>query len=126
MVPDVHLKKENKCLMLQEKFLSNTFNKKQLIDMLATSLEENSNTVVRATADADALIVRTAIGLCKKNDNKDVVIVAEDTDVLVLLVQLCYLEKIIQRGARLEQLNITTKIHLCFQLLYLLYVFFTQ
>ncbi|CAH1113074.1 unnamed protein product [Psylliodes chrysocephalus] len=51
--------------------------------MLGKHLEANGHTVIHATDDADTLIVRTALTLAEE---KHVTVVADDTDILVLLI----------------------------------------
>lgn len=64
-------------------FLSNNENKQCFITMLGKHLEVNGHTVVHATGDADTLIVKSALTLAEE---KHVTVVADDTDVLVLLI----------------------------------------
>ena len=68
----------------QDKFLSNINNKKRLISMLANYLAKENILVKQDIDDADLLIVKTAIEHCFKN----VVVVADDIDILVLLTAL--------------------------------------
>lgn len=79
---------ENTSLKVEKtKFLSNTDNKKQLINLLHNSLINNNYNSIQCPGDADRTIVAEAI----RNDysaEKKVVIVAEDIDVLVILTAL--------------------------------------
>ena len=68
----------------QDKFLSNNKNKSRLIEMLRIKLADNNIFTCQAESDADKLIVDTAINL----ETKNVVIVSEDIDVLVILTAL--------------------------------------
>ena len=60
-------------------------NKTRLIRPLTEHMEEVGIIVKQSSADADALIVRTAIGL---SYDQDVVVVGTDVDLLILLIQL--------------------------------------
>ena len=68
----------------KEQFLSNSENKQELIFMLSRFLEANGCKTVHAPSDADVLIVKTAVECA---ENREVVVIGEDTDLLVLL---CY------------------------------------
>lgn len=68
----------------QEKFLANSKNKNRLIQMLRKHLADNNIFNCQAEGDADTLIVQTAINI----ESENVVVVAEDIDVLVLLTAL--------------------------------------
>lgn len=70
----------------QSDFLGNVHNKKQLISALTDILQEEGLQVEQAKADADSLIVSTAIQTAKKNTGRPVVVVGTDTDFLVMLV----------------------------------------
>lgn len=69
--------------MPKEQFLSNDSNKKRLISILVDKLEQVGYRVMQATEDADTLIVNTAIQMTEMFST--VVIIGEDTDLLVLL-----------------------------------------
>lgn len=73
----------------QDKFLSNINNKERFIVKLTEKLMESDIIVHKAPDDADVLIVQTAIAQSRKN----VTIVSEDIDVLVLLTTLCSCNK---------------------------------
>lgn len=68
----------------QAAFLANSNNKKSLIDMLSSMMTQSGIAVKQASADADALIVSTALSLAESGE--PVVVVATDTDLLVMLV----------------------------------------
>ena len=59
-------------------------NKQDFIDLLAVELEKEGIATLKAEADADALIAKTAISM---SSSVNTVVIAEDTDVLFLL---CY------------------------------------
>lgn len=69
----------------QERFLTNGKNKAMFIQALTGYLEHAGIVVNHAVADADTLIIRTAIDLSR---NKNVVVVGTDVDLLILLIQL--------------------------------------
>ena len=68
----------------REDFLSNKENKHRFIILLQDHLERQGCHTEQATADADLLIVQTAIAT-SENVSKHTVLVDEDTDLLVLL-----------------------------------------
>jgi len=68
----------------QTAFLQNENNKKSFIDLLSIHFLKNNYTTHQACHDADTLIARTALDLA--STNTPVTVVADDTDVLVLLV----------------------------------------
>ena len=68
----------------QEKFLANINNKSRLIEMLRKKLAHNNIFSCQAEGDADTLIIQTAINI----ESENVVVVAEDIDVLLLLTAL--------------------------------------
>ena len=68
----------------KEDFLSNKQNKQKFINALADKLVGNGYTVHHAQADADLLIVQTAIECAA---SMKTILIGDDTDLLVLL---CY------------------------------------
>lgn len=68
----------------QESFLSSGHNKDQLIKLLMQHLSGAGHTVIQSTDDADCDIVKAA--LTRATENQQVIVVADDTDILVLLV----------------------------------------
>ncbi len=71
----------------QESFLANGTNKARLIEMLGEELTLHIEDVVikQAEADADSLIVTTALSIAR-SQSKSVVVLGTDTDLLVMLV----------------------------------------
>lgn len=69
----------------QETFLSNEGNKAQFILLLSRYLESDAQTVHNSTGDADTMIVACALQMAMEG-NKEVYVVADDTDVLILLM----------------------------------------
>lgn len=70
----------------QEDFLGNARNKVQLISILSAKLKDANMDVRQAIGDADNLIVSTA--LSKSLESSSVIVVANDTDILVALIAL--------------------------------------
>lgn len=68
----------------QEAFLGKGHNKAELISILSRRLLQENHTTVQAANDADTVIVKVATDLARHR--KVVIVVGEDTDVLVLLV----------------------------------------
>ena len=84
--PDVKISETNKVLFTQERFLSNEYNKVQLINLVSAYLKNNSQTVINCVGDADTKIVSTALNLSL--GEKQVVVVADDTDIAVMMLYL--------------------------------------
>ncbi|KAJ8889237.1 hypothetical protein PR048_008735 [Dryococelus australis] len=68
----------------QADFLSNGHNKARLISMLSQELNHARLKVHQAVADADTLIVRTA--LQEATEGRESIVVATDTDILIMLL----------------------------------------
>jgi len=68
----------------QSAFLTNERNKKSFVDLLMASLKRAGFKVHQAKDDADTLIVKTALELAGLNE--PVTVIANDTDILVILV----------------------------------------
>ncbi len=69
----------------QSAFLANSSNKARLIDSLSEKMRSAGIRVEQATADADTLIVSTALTVADAAE-QSVVVVGTDTDILVMLV----------------------------------------
>lgn len=69
------------CSAPQAEFLSNKNNKIQLIRALSAAFQTHGHSVVQAPADADTMIVQTAL-----REGPHAVIVGNDTDLLAILV----------------------------------------
>lgn len=82
--PDISVKECNKVPYSQERFLSNEFNKAQLISLLSRKLQQDGQVVLNCKGDADTKIVLTALNLAEKH--QDVIVVADDTDIAVMLI----------------------------------------
>ena len=74
---------ENESPHTKKRFLSNTENKKSLISLLSNKLTINGHHVYVCNGDADTKIVSTALDASKE---KQVMVVADDTDVAVMLI----------------------------------------
>ena len=70
--------------VVQETFLSNKGNKNQFILLLSHYLVSDGRTVHTSTGDADTMIVSCALEIA--NNGMEVNVVADDTDVLILLM----------------------------------------
>ena len=64
-------------------FLCNSENKQRSVNALGTCLKNYGSTVIHSTGDSDTLIVKTALCLATE---KHVTVVADDTDILLLLL----------------------------------------
>ena len=82
--PDIQVSESLPIYNNQSTFLSNSNNKKQFIDLLHKYLVDAGHTVIQAVSDADTDIVKAA--LYHLNLGLVTTVVADDTDVLVLLV----------------------------------------
>ncbi len=81
---DIHLTESMEAYVNQQTFLSNKKNKSQFISLLSHYLEANSQVVKQSTGDADTMIVACALQFAIEGN--EVTVVADDTDVLVLLM----------------------------------------
>ena len=77
--PDVDMKKEIIVPLTQEKFLSNTNNKVELIKMQSPYLKDDRNEVINCSGDADSTLCHTAMDLATTGE-KEVVLIADDMD----------------------------------------------
>ena len=80
----LEIRGNTKVTFTREAFLANTNNKDQLIKLLCARLEEAVFSAMQCKGDADVSIAKTGIEYAEVG--RDVVVVAEDTDVLVLLM----------------------------------------
>ena len=83
--PDVDVKEDIIVPFTQEKFLSNTSNKVQMIKMLSQYLKDDGNEVINCSGDADSTICHTALDLAIIGE-KEVVLIADDTDNFAMLI----------------------------------------
>jgi hypothetical protein len=83
---DRQINKETTNIGNQEMFLSNTKNKMALISLLADTFFKQGISVHQAQGDADTVIVAVALN---KAQRAPVAVLAEDTDILALLLYHC-------------------------------------
>ena len=83
--PNFTIQEDSPVTVTQQKFLSNSNNKKQLIQMLTNRLSKENIEVKSASADADTLILNTAI---ERSRTLRTTIIGEDVDFLVILTAL--------------------------------------
>lgn len=81
--PDFVFDENKPCISSQAAFLANESNKKSFVDVLICKLKIAGHRIQQALHDADTLIVKTSLEIAHHNP---VIVVANDTDVLVLLV----------------------------------------
>ena len=81
---DIQLAESMEAHVHQETFLSNEGNKAQFISLLSRYLESDGQRVHNSTGDADTMIVACALQMAM--EGKEVTVVADDTDVLILLM----------------------------------------
>lgn len=81
--PDIHFTEDMLFSSKKDIFLSNPNNKQRFIKLLGKRLEETEVKVHHAESDADVMIVQTAITQSATNE---VVVIGEDTDLLILLL----------------------------------------
>ena len=86
----VTFEKNMNLAVTKEVFLSNKENKQRFIIMLGEELSKNGCTVFHDTSDADYLIVKKTMESAAENK---VVLVGDDTDLLVLLLHQQYEEQ---------------------------------
>ena len=82
--PDIILDAANMAHKDQGAFLANDHNKGAFVEFLISALRLSGLAVHQASDDADTLVVAVALGFA--SSNQSVSVVANDTDVLVLLV----------------------------------------
>ncbi|XP_043503861.1 uncharacterized protein LOC122525249 [Polistes fuscatus] len=87
VAPDIEFNESTLISLSQKRFLSNVKNKMKLVQMVSEYLRNHGINVKVAQEDADALITRTAIEL-RQNTGREVAVVGNDTDLLVLLIGL--------------------------------------
>lgn len=75
---------ENSPMIIKKnKFLSNSTNKQRFINILGSYFQGRGHSVIHAEGDADTLIVKEALNIAQE---KHVTVVADDTDILILLL----------------------------------------
>ena len=81
--PDIQVTFDADVTTTSERFLRNSNNKQKFIKLLSTELESNGYKTLQSLGDADVLIVQTAMEYCSY---QSVIVSADDTDILVLLM----------------------------------------
>ena len=81
---DIHLNDSMIAHNNQQVFLSNNKNKNQFVQLLSHYLRQDSQIVYNSTGDADIMIVKCALDFAAQGN--EVTVVADDTDILVLLI----------------------------------------
>ena len=84
--PDIEVVESNKVHFPQERLLSNPHNKTEIIALISTYLRNNDITVINCAGDADTEIVSTALEYSTNTDDRRVIVVADDTDIAVMLL----------------------------------------
>ncbi|XP_011314648.1 uncharacterized protein [Fopius arisanus] len=87
---DVDIGPDKMITVTKDKFLSNVVNKYKLVRLLSEHLNRKGIVTTVAAEDADALIIRTAIEMNDRRllEDRPVVVVGNNVDLLVLLVGL--------------------------------------
>ena len=85
--PDILFEYNMKTTTSQKSFLQNQKNKSRLITYLTPELQKCDIQDMQHHADADPLVVKTALSTASVSD-RPIVVVATDTDILVMLVTL--------------------------------------
>ena len=81
---DIQVHESMEAHINQQIFLSNERNKSQFVSLLSQYLEADGQIVHNSTGDADTLIVSCALQFASRG--RSVSVIADDTDVLVLLI----------------------------------------
>ena len=118
----VHFTSDMTCSMKKDEFLSNKVNKQRFINLLSEMLEKHGHQTLHARADADVLMVETAIASAAK---RDTVLVGDDTDLLVLLCNQAS-ETVHQIYFRPEPKSNTKKLPRCWNIKFVQEVFGEQ
>ena len=80
---DIQVIPDNEVPYSKQRFLSNNHNKSQLISLLKNAFQTDGQTVKVCRGDADAMIVKEALD---SGTGANVVVVADDTDVAIMLL----------------------------------------
>ena len=83
---DIVINESNVFYSSQEKFLSNENNKTSFITLISKYLEEDDQAVIKCDGDADTSIVSAAIRLASPKTDNPVIVVADDTDIAIMLL----------------------------------------
>ena len=83
---NIHPVLTSRLTLKKQHFLSNLANKQRLVNLLKAYLERKGYTCLAARDDADVLMCRAAVNLY--SHSKNVTLVGDDTDLLVILVSM--------------------------------------
>ena len=89
LTPNVTFEEDMPCRLKKDVFLTNQRNKQSYINLLSAKLTAKGFHVKHAAGYADRLIVLTAV---EYSETRNVMVLGEDTDILVLLVHLLNVE----------------------------------
>jgi hypothetical protein len=108
LAPEIILEGTQTAYRDQNVFLANEHNKASFVSLLVICLEAAGHTVHTASDDADTVIVKHALHLAK--DKKVVSVIANDTDILVMLVyhfrkELCDIFMYTQKNQRINSVR---------------------
>lgn len=78
----IEIRNDNECPSDRDNFLTNYVNKQEFVNTLASELENRGIKCILCPSDADTTIVKTALAVTEK----PVVVLADDTDILILLM----------------------------------------
>ena len=90
----------------KDEFLANEGNKQRFIDLLSQHITKAGMDVFHAVADADSLIVKTAVELAQ---HKETCIIGDDTDLLIIAIDYVYKSKEINNLYILNEPRTTKK-----------------
>ena len=90
----------------KDEFLANEGNKQRFIDLLSQHITKAGMVVFHAVADADSLIVKTAVELAQ---HKETCIIGDDTDLLVIAIDYVFKSKEINNLYILNEPRTTKK-----------------
>ena len=79
----INFSTSTKFVGLKERFLANTSNKERIIQLIGDTLQKSGCQVLYENGDADVKIAKTAV---EESLRKNVTLIGEDTDLLVLLL----------------------------------------
>ena len=85
--PEITIDASNTAYDRPTAFLSNESNNAQFVDLLSQHLASDVHTVKKSDGDADTLIMSSAVDVTCMN--VPVVVFADDTDILVMLLRFC-------------------------------------
>ena len=87
--PTINFTGDMICKTRKDHFLANKKNKQKLINLIGSKLDDQGCKVLHGEGDADLLIIQTAV---EASRSQDVIVIGEDTDLLVLLIHHIHVE----------------------------------